>query len=468
MSRIGAAALAGLAAAALAVPALGVVPVAAPAHATAAQVTAPGRVTAGRGSTRRAAAAYQVTAAWRTAAGKPRPSRSARPVTRRSSPPAHPPATRHPAPGPVTVLPRPTSGCPATAASTRHVRSLPWAQRVLDFASVWPLAEGRGITVAVVDSGVDYSPQLAGRVTAVDLTGSGPQDCVGHGTAVAAIIAASARGPGGSQFAGVAPQARILSVKVNSGKTGRASRLAAGIREAAARGAQVINVSVTTRTNAPVLYDAVRYALRRGAVIVAAGGNDELSAQGKVSRGPFYPASYPGVLSVGAVGSDGTLAPFSDMHSEVGVTAPGEDITSAWPGGYETGLAGTSFATPFVSGVAALVRSRYPGLTAAQVVGRIEGTADGGNGPGTGAGLVNPVQAVTAVLPWTGPTAAAAPGSPVPVGGPPAPDRPARVTALALTAGCLAAAAMIVVGVPVLGAARRRRRAARGLAGQRS
>jgi subtilisin family serine protease len=142
----------------------------------------------------------------------------------------------------------------------------------------------------------------------------------------------------------------------------------------------------------------VRFALGQGAVIVAAGGTDGPGT----GTGPFYPASYPypGVLSVGAVESDGSLAPFSDQGSNVAVTAPGVDVTSAWPGGFQDAtLSGTSFAAAFVSGVAALVRSRFPRLGGAAVVKRIEVTANGGTGPGTGDGLVNPLEAVTAILP---------------------------------------------------------------------
>src|SRR5262249_41831227 len=151
--------------------------------------------------------------------------------------------------------------------------------------------------------------------------------------------------------------------------------------DAAKLGAQVINVSVQVSKNTAALSGAVRFALSRDAVIVAAGGNDGPDT----GTGPFYPASYPGVLSVGAVESDGSLAPFSDLGSNVAVTAPGVNVTSAWPGGFrDDSLSGTSFAAPFVSGVAALVRSRFPRLSGPAVVHRIEATANGGTGPGTG------------------------------------------------------------------------------------
>lgn len=355
-------------------------------------------------------------------------------------------------PVPTATLPGPTQNCPDVPAVVR-VTQEPWAQQALDFSSVWPLSRGQGVMVAVVDSGVDYSRQLAGRVTAFDLTGTGPQDCVGHGTAVAAIIAASDIQAQGMPFEGVAPAASIMSVKVNSQDTGSSATLAKGIRDAAFRGAEVINVSITTK-DTPELRAAVAYALRKNVVIVAAGGNDGTTA----GAGPFYPASYPGVLSVGAVDATGALAPFSDQRSHVEVTAPGVSITSAWPGGYQTQLTGTSFATPFVSGVAALVRSRYPRMSAAEVVARIEATADGGTGSGTGNGLVNPIEAATAILGGAGaprPPPLAAPRS-VSVSRPPPPDRTARST-LAVTLGLLGAASLAALGAVVISQGRRRR-----------
>jgi type VII secretion-associated serine protease mycosin len=381
-----------------------------------------------------------------SAAGTPSPTASPTP-TPTAQPKPQPPAIPVPAP----AAPRPTRDCPVNEASPR-ITAVPWAQKVLDFRSVWPLAKGQGVTVAVVDSGVDFTPQLAGKVTAMDLTGTGPQDCVGHGTEVAAIIAARDIRAQGMPFAGVAPRASIMSVKVNSQDTGRSIILAKGIHDAAFRGAKVINVSITTGST-PALRAAVAYAQSQDAVVVAAGGNDGTAT----GQGPFYPASYPGVLSVGAVGSDGGLAPFSDQRSHVAVTAPGVNVASAWPWGYHTELDGTSFATAFVSGVAALVRSRYPRLSAAQVVARIKATADGGAGPGTGSGLVNPLQAVTALLaPGTAPSPAPAPQA-VSVSRLPPQDRRARSAALTITLGSLGGAVLVVLGALVIGPGRRRR-----------
>ncbi len=395
------------------------------------------------------------------AAAKPSPKPSAKPSPKRSPSPPTTPSRPAPPPGPVAraAEPRPSPQCPGQGSP--RATTEPWAQQALDFSSAWPLTQGQGVKVAVIDSGVDYSPQLAGRVTAIDLTGTGPQDCVGHGTEIAAIIAASDMQARGVPFEGVAPGARILSVKVNdaeqgdSATTGNSSTLAQGIHDAAQLGAKVINVSVTTR-DTPGLRSAVTFALRQGAVVVAAGGNDGTTT----GVGPFYPASYPGVLSVGAVASDGSLAPFSDTRSHVVVTAPGVNVTSACPGGYQQNdLAGTSYATAFVSGVAALVRARYPRMSGAAVVRRIVDTADGGSGPGTGNGLVNPLLAVTEILPTgpaPGPSPSARPQS-VSVSRAPPPDRAGVATALGVTVAALGAAALVALGAVVISQGRRRR-----------
>ncbi len=394
----------------------------------------------------------------RPAAVTATPSATATPSTARSAKP--PTATVTPvAPAPQTpvvpqifrVLPRPSRGCPPQL-GVRRQRVEPWAQQALDMAGAWTVTQGRGVTVAVVDSGVDFSPQLAGRVSAIDLTGQGPRDCVGHGTAVASLIAATDARPRGIPFYGVAPAARILSVKVNTGETGFSRLLAQGIRDAAVAGAKVINVSVQTAVSSPALRSAVAFALRRDAVVVAAAGNDNPGS----GAGPYYPASYPGVISVAAVDQSGTLTSYTDRKTAVSVTAPGTNIASAWPGGYNPASQGTSFAAAFVSGVAALVRAAYPRLTAAQAVRRIEATADGPAGAHTGAGMVNPVEAVTAVLPAAAASPAAA-ARPVAIPRPARPNPVTRTLALSITGSTIAAALLVAVAAFVVPRGRRRR-----------
>jgi len=356
-------------------------------------------------------------------------------------------------------LPGPRPGCPPQQGVVAPAAA-PWAQQELGFASVWKRTRGGGVTVAVVDSGVDANPQFGDRVIpGPDLVaGTKPgippgADCVGHGTAIASIIAA-APVPGVS-FTGVAPAARILSVKISGTDTFPTSVTPQGIMDAVQFGADVINLSLATPDDVQGLRNAVEYALRHNVVVVAAAGNDigQGSSDGTDGTGPFYPAAYPGVLAVGAIGPGGVLAGFSDRYTPVGVTAPGVNVTSAYPGtfpaAYDAVQNGTSFAAAFVSGVVALVRSAHPGLNAAQVVARIEATAHGATGPGTGHGLVDPVRAVTAVLPAEQPravqTARAAPS-----GG------SARTVTLAAIAGALGLLVVVLTTVLVI---RRRQRA---------
>ena len=223
------------------------------------------------------------------------------------------------------------------------------------------------------------------------------------------------------------------------------------IRDAVDLGANVINLSLGTTNNSQALRSAVEFALASNVVVAAAAGNDSCGG-----AGPFYPAAYPGVLSVGAVGPDGSLASFSDRRTPVSVTAPGINVTGAYPGdfpdAYNPRDRGTSFATPFVSGVAALVRAYHPDLNEAQVVARIKATADGAAGPGTGNGMVNPVQAVTAVLPAAGlaaaPGAAARPGRVSIIRATP-PGRFTRTLAMSVTAAAFGLA-VVVAGAAVV------------------
>jgi membrane-anchored mycosin MYCP len=359
-------------------------------------------------------------------------------------------------PGP---LPNPVQAC-LDEHGTSVPSGTPWAQQTLDYQSVWPFTEGSGVTVAVIDSGVDSNPQYNGRVivgpTFADAQ-AGPRngDCVGHGTAVAGIIAAAPMA--GVPFTGVAPEATILSIKVTNTEGGiPVGNVTQAILDAVQDGANVINLSLT-EPNTPALSAAIHYALSHNVVVVASAGNDAANT----GSGPFYPAAYPGVLSVGAVDSSGDLASFSSTHTPVSITAPGVNITSAFPGVYpDSYLAaqqGTSFATAFVSGVAALVRARYPGFKEAQVVQRIEETADGAAGAGTGNGLVNPVQAITAVLPAdliTAKTATARGRVPIDRA---ASDSGERDRALSVTAGAFGVVLLVIAAAVVIPAGRRRR-----------
>lgn len=303
----------------------------------------------------------------------------------------------------VPTLPNNAQGClpPPQASDSEQ----PWAERQLDPRQVWPVTQGAGVVVGVVDTGVDAAtPQLAGRVlTGVDVTtanhGPANTDCYGHGTFVAGIIAAA---PGsGTGFAGMAPAATILPVRITNDAQIAPDALAQGITDAVQGGARVVNVSAGSSQPSPALAGAVAYADTKDVVVVAAAGND-----GQQGDPTTYPAAYPTVLAVGAIDSGGQHADFSETGPYVSLAAPGVNVISVGPGGpgqWEGD--GTSYAAPFVAGVAALVRAYHPRLSAAQVRHRLEVTADhpaAPPDPSVGWGVVNPLAAVTAVLPEEG------------------------------------------------------------------
>lgn len=287
--------------------------------------------------------------------------------------------------------------------------SVPWPQRQLAPDRVWPMTYGAGITVAVVDTGVDGSvPQLQGKVLrGIDTTtsGHGPadNDCYGHGTFVAGIIAASP--VSGTGYAGVAPGVQILPIRCattdepNAPGTLTPEGMAAGIRAAVDGGARVVNISSSTTEQNAQLAAAVDYAQSRDVVVVASAAN------GAKDGDPVtYPAAYPSVIAVGAVDQAGKHADFSQTGSFVSLVAPGVAVVGLGPGGpgHWQGQ-GTSYSAPFVAGAAALVRAYRPSLTAEQVKHRLIATASRPPvpvpDPAYGWGTVNPVAAVTAVLP---------------------------------------------------------------------
>ncbi|MGV9778016.1 S8 family serine peptidase [Streptosporangium sp. NPDC003464] len=283
-----------------------------------------------------------------------------------------------------------------------------WAQRRFNLPEAWRLTRGAGVTVAVVDSGLDTGhPQLK-QGTAEEVTGTGGRDCFGHGTEVAGIIAATPMK--GVLFTGVAPDVKLISVKHTDDGRGDVKMLALAIVKAVQLGADVINVSAQASDN-PDLRNATAYALAKNVVVVAAAGNVE---KDDGSPAPAYPASYPGVVSVGSAAPDGSRADSSNPVTPITVLAPGTGLTSTWPGSlYQENLEGTSYAAAYVTGVVALVRSRYRDLTNEEVGRRIALTANGGAGKGTGAGMINPLLAISAIL--HSETVALAPPEPAPL-----------------------------------------------------
>ncbi|MFJ6378990.1 S8 family serine peptidase [Kitasatospora sp. NPDC092039] len=310
--------------------------------------------------------------------------------------------------------------------STKGTQLTPWPQTFLRPERVWPLSRGEGVTVAVLGSGVkDGSGLLAGRLDLAPLPG-GPdpaQDCVGHGTFLAGLIAADQRE--GAGFAGLAPRARILAVSVtNDAGTASADLLAQGITTAADRGARVIAVAVALPTGTDALAAAVRTARAKGALVVAPAAPDTAptDASGTVKPGPAYPAAYPEVLAVRDLAPGGALPDGPSavpVGGRIDLAAPGDAVTGPGPapGGYYTG-AGPSFATAFVAGTAALVLGYRPDLTADQLAQRLETTAYRGPGPQYGHGTVDPVAAVSRLA------APAAPAPPTPAAAPTMPPAP--------------------------------------------
>ncbi len=275
--------------------------------------------------------------------------------------------------------------------------------------AAWRVTRGRGVTVGVLDTGVDQAvPDLSGSVTTgPDFTGAadppGYRPPHSHGTFIASLIAGHGTGPGrASGVIGVAPAARILSVRVildddepgfpiYNANDHYETAIASGIRYAVRHGVAVINMSLGSASAARPVRAAVGYAISRGVVVVASAGNNG-AAPGRSSR-YSYPASFTGVISVGAVGGDHQRAAFSDRNASVVICAPGVAVVGAAPGGGYLAVNGTSPASAFVAGVAALIRSRYPRLSPAQVRQALVSSARyrpaGGYRPGVGFGEVD-------------------------------------------------------------------------------
>jgi len=294
----------------------------------------------------------------------------------------------------------------APPAHADTVRGLSWHLDYLRIPRAHEITKGSGQTVVVVDSGVqashwDLSGQVVtGRGFTPDAAPDGridPDTRVSHGTGMASLIAG--RGGGQQRLLGVAPGAKILPASIG---TGASDELAPAIRWAADQRPGVISISISPDGLAvnPDLASAVAYAQQRDVVVVASSGNE-----GSDLMSPL--AALPGVVAVGAVDRKGAVWANSNRGPELAVTAPGVQVImsvngSTSPNGYGVGD-GTSQATAIVSGVVALIRSRFPDLDAANVINRLVTTAsdkgDKGRDPFYGFGVVDPVRALTADVP---------------------------------------------------------------------
>ncbi|MET9535488.1 MULTISPECIES: S8 family serine peptidase [unclassified Streptomyces] len=306
----------------------------------------------------------------------------------------------------VSSAPPSAGGC--VRPSKKHSDLTPWPQRYIAPSRAWPSARGAGVTVAVVDTGVDTggAPALAGRVKAgpdVVSGGTAGKDCIGHGTFVAGIVAAGQKS--GVGFAGVAPDARILAVRVTGADgSATADKVAAGIRAAVTGGARVVDVPLALNRGSASLTSAVRDAARHNVLVVApAYGSSNLSQDAAPAA---YPAALPGVLAVAGLAPGGGPDQKAAPATAPDIAAPGTSLMSIGPGGSGNfSGSGADLATGFVAGTAALVDSYRPGLTAQQLTDRLISTAypAAGDQSLTGAGTVDPAGAVTAVLPTSAP-----------------------------------------------------------------
>ncbi|WDZ85724.1 type VII secretion-associated serine protease mycosin [Micromonospora cathayae] len=310
-----------------------------------------------------------------------------------------------PAPVPAALVAAPVAVDPMFApARADQVRNDQWQLDALDAETAWRTSTGRGVTVAVVDSGVDGShPDLAGQVLpGLDLVapeGTTEPDPVGHGTTVAALIAGRRDDQRGA--VGLAPDAKILPVRVLDAENRYDDALivARGVRWAVDNGARVINLSLGGGGDSPALAAALDYAFARDVVVVACTGNLAVSPGNRV----WYPAREPGVIAVSGLERDGDdLWSGSITGPETVLTAPATGLVGARPGGYWR-VQGTSFAAPLVTAAAALVRARFPQMSAGEVVNRLISTArdlgPAGRDDRFGFGRVDPVAALTRDVP---------------------------------------------------------------------
>lgn len=258
----------------------------------------------------------------------------------------------------------------APVAAADQVREDQWVLKAFDAESIWKISQGKGVTVAVIDTGANTQHvDLKGNVIEGKdfLPAGATAPSKEHGTAMASLIAGHGHGPSSADgIMGLAPEAKILDIRDKGGDN---DGLGGSIRYAVAHGASVINISQIGLTSISAESEAVAYALQHDVLVVAGSGNDGKKAG--------YPASYPGVLGVGAVSNNGTIWEESNYGSNVLLSAPGTNIVSASADsntGYHA-ADGTSDATAYTSAAAALLRAKFPDLTAGQIANRLTKTA---------------------------------------------------------------------------------------------
>ncbi|MFJ2311945.1 type VII secretion-associated serine protease mycosin [Streptomyces sp. NPDC087846] len=268
------------------------------------------------------------------------------------------------------------SAVPAFADSTR---SMQWHLDAMKADEMWRTSTGKGVVVAVIDSGVDQAnPDLVGQVLKgknlePDVRGDEHTDYDGHGTSMAGLIAGTGRSNGGNGAFGLAPGVKILPVRMPESGVGANQAVEneefnkvapVAIRYAVDRGAKVINISLGTYAGSQALTDSVRYALDHGSLVFAAAGNS-----GEGSNMVEYPSGTPGVVTVGAIGHDAKKTDESQHGPQIDLTAPGIDMVHPCKGGTQLcKTSGTSDATAIASASAALIWAKHPDWTNNQVL----------------------------------------------------------------------------------------------------
>jgi hypothetical protein len=398
-----------------------------------------------------------------------------------------------------------------------QVRQQEWWLSALNVSHAWPTSRGAHVTVAVLSDGVDAGQADISRAVTVgpDYTGanSAASTFVGlQGTPIASLIAGRGHGPGGaSGIVGVAPKARILSIRVTLDPpdpaldsatigAGLPDAIASGIRYAVAHHATVIDLPVDPGeptpgqvaalpipsipfglTQAPQVAGltaaaggssaeraAIAFARRKGVVLVAPAGDNAAGTDAA-----NYPAAYPGVIAVGAFDQSFALAAYSSRQSYVALTASGAGVLAAKAyGGYEA-VNSTSAASAVVSGIAALVRSRYPSLSAAQVSRTLTGSTvyqpSQGSSGGTGSGSVDAQRALAVAAALTAPADARAGAGAAPLAEPAKPGlsavtsdglAPRVLRAAIISAGALILLLLLIAAYTAVGRRRDRKDAA--------
>ena len=230
-----------------------------------------------------------------------------------------------------------------------------WAGSILGIPDVWSVTQGEGTKVAILDTGIDTDhPDLANAIIDTkDFTNDGIEDANGHGTHCAGIVGARLNGVG---FVGVAPKSDLLIGKVldNNG-SGAYSWITDGIYWAVDSGANIISMSLGGPGSDPDMYQAIQYALFYGVHVICAAGNEGSLYTNSIG----YPGRYGGVITVASHDYNGNPSGFSSKGGEVDLMAPGSDIWSTYKDGGYAELSGTSMATPFVAGLAALIVAKH-------------------------------------------------------------------------------------------------------------